>query len=74
MDALRYRPPDVEERGVLPLPRRAPGDPGGLVPSDDELLERTLAFAGSPVPRALLQAAMVAAVGGAVILFKALLH
>jgi hypothetical protein len=31
-------------------------------------------FAGSPVPRALLQAAMVAAVGGAVIVFKALLH
>jgi hypothetical protein len=31
-------------------------------------------FAGSPVPRALLQAAMVAAIGGAVIVFKALLH
>ena len=31
-------------------------------------------FAGSPVPRALLQAAMVAAVGGALIAFKALLH
>jgi hypothetical protein len=31
-------------------------------------------FAGAPVPRALVQAAMVAAVGGALILFKALLH
>jgi hypothetical protein len=31
-------------------------------------------FAGAPVPRALVQAAMVAAVGGAVIVFKALLH
>jgi hypothetical protein len=31
-------------------------------------------FAGAPVSRALLQAAMVAAIGGAVIAFKALLH
>lgn len=31
-------------------------------------------FAGAPVSRALVQAAMVAAVGGALIVFKALLH
>lgn len=31
-------------------------------------------FSGAPVSRALLQAALVAAVGGTVILFKALLH
>jgi hypothetical protein len=31
-------------------------------------------FAGSPVPRALLRAAMVAGVGGGIIVFKALLH
>jgi hypothetical protein len=31
-------------------------------------------FAGAPVSRALVQAVMVAAVGGALILFKALLH
>src|SRR5688500_4525054 len=31
-------------------------------------------FAGAPVPRALLQAALVAAVGGIVIVFKALVH
>jgi hypothetical protein len=31
-------------------------------------------FAGAPVSRALVQAALVAAVGGALILFKALLH
>ena len=30
-------------------PSRGPGTPGGMVPSDDELLERTLAFAGSYV-------------------------
>ena len=47
MDILRNRLPDVETRGLLPLPRRAPGNPGGPVPSDDELLERTLAFSGS---------------------------
>jgi hypothetical protein len=29
------------------LPRRGPGTPGGAVPSDDDLLERTLAFSGS---------------------------
>jgi hypothetical protein len=31
-------------------------------------------FSGAPVPRALVQAALVAAVGGIVIVFKALLH
>ena len=31
-------------------------------------------FAGAPVPRALAQAAAVAAVGGVVIVFKALVH
>jgi hypothetical protein len=31
-------------------------------------------FSGSPVPRALVRAAMVAAVGGMIIVFKALLH
>jgi hypothetical protein len=30
-------------------PRREPGTPGGFVPSDDELLERTLAFSGNYV-------------------------
>jgi hypothetical protein len=32
--------------GATP-PRRGPGTPGGAVPSDDDLLERTLAFSGS---------------------------
>ena len=31
-------------------------------------------FAGSPIPRALVQAALVAAVGGTLILFKAFVH
>jgi hypothetical protein len=31
-------------------------------------------FSGAPVPRALLQAALVAAIGGIVIVFKALVH
>ncbi len=47
MDALRNRLTDVHPHGVALLPRRATDSPGGLVPSDDELLERTLAFSGS---------------------------
>ena len=59
MDVLSTRPADV----AVPRPRagtgttsrepysprRAPASPGGFVPSDDELLESTLAFSGSYV-------------------------
>jgi hypothetical protein len=39
---------DTPSRATL-TPRRGPGRAGGLMPSDDELLERTLAFSGSYV-------------------------
>ena len=44
------RPGGDRAPSTKPLaPSRGPGTPGGMVPSDDELLERTLAFAGSYV-------------------------
>jgi hypothetical protein len=44
------RPGEDRPPSRNPLPRyRESGIPGGMVPSDDELLERTLVFAGSYV-------------------------
>jgi hypothetical protein len=45
------RPPgaDLATSSTFPPPLRGAGTAGGMVPSDDDLLERTLAFSGSYV-------------------------